>query len=60
MKKEQKCALYNVDMFYQARNSVIDFFDDYTSMISVAKYKAIHGEGIKILTLKERLQRLPK
>ena len=47
-------------MFHKARNSVIDFFDDYTSMISVAKYKAIHGEGIKMLTLKERLQRLPK
>ena len=28
-------------------------------MISEAKYKAINGEGIKILTSKQMLQRLP-
>ena len=28
-------------------------------MIFEAKYKTIHGEGIKMLTLKQMLQRLP-
>ena len=28
-------------------------------MVSNAKYKSIHGEGLKILTLKQVLQRLP-
>ena len=28
-------------------------------MVSEAKYKSIHGEGIKILTAKQMLQRLP-
>ena len=28
-------------------------------MVSKAKYKTIHGEGLKILTLKQVLQRLP-
>lgn len=28
-------------------------------MISEANYKTIQGEGIKIITLKQRLQRLP-
>ena len=27
-------------MLYKARNSVIEFFDDYSSMISEAKFKA--------------------
>ena len=37
-------------MFYKARNSVIGFFDDYSSMISEAKLKATKGTGLKILT----------
>ena len=28
-------------------------------MVSEAKYKSIHGEGLKILTPKQILQRLP-
>ena len=28
-------------------------------MVLVAKYKSIHGEGLKILTPKQMLQRLP-
>ena len=34
-------------------------FDDYASMISEAKNKAAKGIGIKILTSKKILQRLP-
>ena len=34
-------------------------FDDYTTIISKAKYEAKHGKGLKILTPKQILQRLP-
>ena len=34
------------------------FYNDSTRMVSEAKYKSIHGEGLKILTPKTLLQRL--
>ena len=46
-------------MLYKARNSVIKFFEDYSSMVSEAKPKATKGTGLKILTPKQMLQRLP-
>ena len=46
-------------MLYKARNNVIEFFDDYSSMVSEAKLKASKGTGLKILTPKPMLQRLP-
>ena len=42
----------------QARDSVIEFFDDYSSMVFEAKLKATKGTGIKIFTPKQMLQRL--
>ena len=45
-------------MFYNAREKVIKLFDDYTTTVSKAKYEAKHGKGLKILTLKQMLQRL--
>ena len=38
---------------------VIKFYNDYTRMVSEAICKSIHGEGLKILTPKQILQRLP-
>ena len=38
--KEQKKALYNIDMLYKARNEAITFFGEYSSMVSEAKNKA--------------------
>ena len=60
--KDQKNTLYNIDMFQKARNSVIKFFDDYYSMVSEPKLKAKNktsSKGLKILTPKQLLQRLP-
>ena len=34
-------------------------FDDYSRIVSEAKYKTKYGEGLKILTSKQMLQRLP-
>ena len=60
--KEQNNALYNVDMLYKVRNEAIKSFNDYTSMVSEAKNKPMNktsGKGLKILTPKQLLQRLP-
>ena len=49
-------------MLYKARNEAIKFFNDYSSMVSEAKNKAKNkasGKGLKILTSKQMLQRLP-
>ena len=46
-------------MFYKARNEAIKFYYGYSSMMSEAKLKATKGTGLKILTPKQLLQRLP-
>ena len=46
-------------MIYKARNEAITFYDNYSSMMSKAKYRATKGTGLKILTPKQMLQRLP-
>ena len=47
-------------MLYKARKEAINFYDDYSLMMSEAKTKAkaTKGTGIKILTAKQMLQRL--
>ena len=51
--------MYNIEILCKVRNSVIEFFDDYSSMTSEAKLKASNETGLKILTPKQMLQRLP-
>ena len=46
-------------MLYKARNNVIKFFNDYFSVVSVTKHEATKGTGLKILTPKQILQRVP-
>ena len=57
--KEQTNGLYNIEMPYKARNEAIKFNDDYSSIVSGAKTKATKWTGLKILTPKQMLQRLP-
>ena len=61
--KEQKNIIYNIEILYKARNEAIKFYDDYSLMMSEAKSKAkqneTKGTGLKILTSKQMLQRLP-
>ena len=57
--KEQKNTLYNIEMRYKVINETIKFYDGYYSMLSEAKYRATKGIGIKILSPKQMLQRLP-
>ena len=51
--------MYNVETLYKARSEAIKFYDDYSLMMSEAKTKATKGTGLKILTPKQMLQRLP-
>ena len=46
-------------MLYKERNEAIKFYNDYSSVMSEAKLKEIKGTGLKILTTKQMLQRLP-
>ena len=57
--KEQKNTSYNIEILYKARNKAIKFYDDYSSVMPEAKYRATKGTGLKILTPKQMLQRLP-
>ena len=57
--QDQKDTLKNIYNFFDLREKIIDFFRDYSFLLSDAKYKAKQGTGLKILTLKQMLQRLP-
>ena len=60
---EQKETINNLEKFYNSREEVINFFRDYIEMLSDANYDAkqneTKGKGLKILTPKQMLQRLP-
>ena len=60
---EQKEVINNLEKFYNSREEVINFFRDYVEMLSDANYNAkqneTKGKGLKILTPKQMLQRLP-
>ena len=57
--KDQINTIKNIKKFYDGPGKVLNFFNGHTRMVLVAKYKSIHGEGLKILTPKQMLQRLP-
>ena len=44
--KEQKSVLENIKLLYESREAVIILFNDYSSIVSEAKYKTIHGKWI--------------
>ena len=61
--EEQEKTLANINMLFNGRNDAIKFIEGYSSMILEAKKIAAEepttGTGLKILTLKQLLQRLP-
>ena len=60
---KQKETINNLEKFYNSREEVINFFRDYIEMLSDANYDAkqneTKGKGLKILTPKQMIQRLP-
>ena len=60
---KQKGVINNITRFYLSREEVVNFFKDYVEMLSDANYNAkqnkTEGKGLKILTTRQMLQRLP-
>ena len=60
---EQEKIINNLERFYVSRQEVINFFRDYTEVLSDANYRVKQNEtkgiGLKILTPKQMFQRLP-
>ena len=56
---EQKEVIKNLNMFCNSREEVINFFRDYTEMLSNAncneRWNKTEGKGLKILTPKQML-----
>ena len=57
--KDQKSTIYNIKKLYESREKVVELFDDYSRIISEAKYKAKQGQELNILSPEQILQRLP-
>ena len=59
-RKSGNSKIKNIKALYESRQiQVIKFFNDYSEIVSEAKYKTIYKEGLKILTPTQMLQRLP-
>ena len=60
---QQIVVIDNLEHFYKSREETVNFFRDYIEMLSDANYNAkqneTKGKGLKILTPKQMLQRLP-
>ena len=59
---EQRETIDKLDKFYLSRKETINFFRDYGKMVLAAyksKQNKTEGKGLKILTPKQMLQRLP-
>ena len=46
--KEQKNALENIKLLYKSRETVIEIFNDYFSIVFEAKYKTFMEKGFKV------------
>ena len=57
--QEQKRAINNIKNLYNSREGVIQVFNDFVKNMSRNIYDSKQGAGLKILTPKHMLQRLP-
>ena len=57
--KDQIDTIKNIKNLYNSREKVIKLYNHYVKIISEAMYKTKQGTGLKILTPKQILQRLP-
>ena len=63
-KEKQSYTIKNVKNLYDSRQKIVDLLNDYSKIKSEANYKTKNdnkkeGKGLKILTPKQMLQRLP-
>ena len=59
VKAKQKEVINNLNKFYNSIEEVINFFRDYTKMLSNVKMMQNKITGLKILSSKQMLERLP-
>ena len=52
-------AINNINNLYNAREEVVQMFNDYAKNMSKNIYELKQGTGLKLLTPKQMLQRLP-
>ena len=56
---EQKKTINNIINLYNSRKEVVQMFNDYAKKMSNNIYESKQGTGLRILTPKQMLQRLP-
>ena len=56
---EQKKTINNIKNPYNSREKVVQMFNEYAKNMSKNIYKSKQGKGLKILTPKQMLKRLP-
>ena len=56
--EEQKSVLQNIKLLYKWQEDVTRLFNDYSSIVSEAIPEEKYGQGLKILTTQQMLQRL--
>ena len=56
---EQKKAINNIKNLYNSREKDVKMFNDYAKNISKNIYESKQGTGLKILTPKQMIQRMP-
>ena len=49
-----------IKKLYNGQETILNLHNGYTRIVSEHKYNSIYGEGLKILTPKQTLRRLPK
>ena len=57
--EDQISSINDIKKLLNGWKKVLNFYNDYTRMVSDAKYKLIHGDWLKILTPNQMFQRWP-
>ena len=55
----QKSALYNINIIYESPEAVTELFNGYFSIVSEWIHNKTKSRGLKMLTSKQKLERLP-
>ena len=53
--EDQKSVINNIKTLYESQEKVIRLFNDYSRIVTEAKYRTKNGEGLKILTPKQMI-----
>ena len=57
--EKRKSTIKNFETLYESQEKLLKFFNNYSKIVSQTKFKTKCGEGLKILTPNQILQKLP-